>query len=655
MCGIAGILKFDSSVRVNEEHLLEMRDTLRHRGPDGAGMMAAGRIGLAHRRLAIIDVEGGHQPMSSRRRDIWLTYNGELYNYKELRGKLQALGESFDTDSDTEVLLRSYEIFGEDCIDMFDGMFAFAIWDGARERLFMGRDRLGIKPLYYSLTGSELRFASEIKALLVAPAQTHTFNTEVLADFLANRYVAGGETFFTGIHKLLPAHTLTWTAQNGVHIRRFWQPPATKEDTGATTADYVEQIKTTLTDAVKSHLVSDVPVGLFLSGGLDSTVLSSIMAPLVDEPIQTFSVGFSEADANELSYSRMAAVAIGSDHHELEVTPEQFFAALPHLIWHEDEPLAFSSSVPLHLLSKLASDHVKVVLTGEGADELFIGYDYRYRVTAFNQHWGKRFNKVSSPQTRDRIADLIPRLPRGLRRYAERSFLSLGTEPRALFCENFSVFRAQHRTTILNGASSSQGDPYRQILEFFNAAGDDIIQCMSHADLQTYLVELLMKQDQMSMSASLESRVPFLDNHLVELVAAIPARFKQQGWQTKTLLRQAVRDLVPAEILNRKKMGFPVPVSAWLRGPYWPLLEDLVLSGRARDRGLLDADAIYQMAHEHRLGKADHGERLWLLLNLEIWQRIFVDGQHPSEVYSDTRPIHNMVHNAAGSVAAFAG
>lgn len=655
MCGIAGILKFDPSAHVNEDNLLEMRDTLRHRGPDGAGMMAAGRIGLAHRRLAIIDLEGGHQPMCSSRGDSWLTYNGELYNYKELRCKLQELGESFATDSDTEVLLRCYEVFGKECINMFDGMFAFAIWDSKRQCLFMGRDRLGIKPLYYTVSGSELRFASEIKALLVAPVQSHSLNKEVLADFLANRYVAGSETFFTGIHKLLPAHTLTWTPQNGISIKRYWQPPVTKNDPDVTTNDYVNQIRTTLTDSVRRHLVSDVPVGLFLSGGLDSTILSSIMAPMVDEPIKTFSVGFSESAANELDYARMAADAIESDHHELKVTAEQFFAALPHLIWHEDEPLAFSSSVPLHLLSKVASEHVKVVLTGEGADELFIGYDYRYRVTAFNQHWGRRFNKLSSPQTRERIADLIPRLPRGLRRYAERSFLSLGTEPRNLFCENFSVFRAEHRAKVLNGSFADQGDPYRHILDFFYAAGDDIIQCMSHADLQTYLVELLMKQDQMSMSASLESRVPFLDNHLVELVTAIPAHIKQQGWKTKTLLRQAVTDLVPAEIMNRKKMGFPVPVGAWLRGAFWPLLEDLILSERARERNLLDADVVYAMAHEHRQGKADHGERLWLLLNLEIWQRIFVDGEHPSEVYSNTRSVHNMIHKAPGSIAAFAG
>ncbi|MDP2140737.1 MAG: asparagine synthase (glutamine-hydrolyzing) [Gammaproteobacteria bacterium] len=655
MCGIAGILKFDSTEHVHEDVLTGMRDTLRHRGPDGAGNMIDGRIGLAHRRLAIIDIAGGHQPMPNSARDCWITYNGELYNYKTLRMQLEALGRRFESQSDTEVLLCAYEVYGEACVEMLEGMFAFAIWDKRRQQLFMARDRLGIKPLYYSVSESELRFASEIKALLISPTQTHTFNSAVLPDFLANRYLAGSETFFTGIHKLLPAHTMIWTAKDGFQQHHYWQPPLTKEEPNSTAQDYVEQVRTVLSDAVRSHLISDVPVGLFLSGGLDSTALAAIMAPMLDTPIKTFSVGFSEASANELSYARIAAQAVGSEHRDLEVTAEQFFAALPHLIWHEDEPLAFTSSVPLHLLSKLASEHVKVVLTGEGADELFIGYDYRYRMTAFNQRWGKRFNRVSSARARNAIAGIIPHLPYGIRRYAERSFMSLGTEPRKLFCENFSVFRASHRSALLNKSNAETVDPHRRTLDFFTAAGDDIIQCMSHADLQTYLVELLMKQDQMSMSASLESRVPFLDNRLVELVAAIPARFKLQGWETKSLLRDAVRDIVPPAILNRKKMGFPVPISAWLRGPYWPLLDSVVLGHRARARGLFDPDAVYRMAHDHRMGTADHGERLWLLLNLELWQRMFVDGELPADVYSDNPRVRNMVHQSRRSGDLLAG
>ncbi|MDO9318377.1 MAG: asparagine synthase (glutamine-hydrolyzing) [Gammaproteobacteria bacterium] len=659
MCGIAGILKFDAEANVSEGVLVQMRETIRHRGPDGAGTMVQGRIGLAHRRLAIIDIDGGPQPMPNNARDCWITYNGELYNYKTLRAELEAVGCEFNSQSDTEVLLRAYEVYGDLCVEKFEGMFAFAVWDARQKSLFMARDRLGIKPLYYSVSESELRFASEVKALLVEPTQSHTFNAAVLPDFLANRYLAGSETFFTGVHKLLPAHTLRWTAKEGFRQRHYWQPPLTNEDPQGTRADYVEQVRTTLKEAVRSHLISDVPIGLFLSGGLDSTALAAIMAPMLDAPIKTFSVGFSDASANELGYARAAAEAVGAEHRDMEVTAEQFFAALPHLIWHEDEPLAFTSSVPLHLLSKLASEHVKVVLTGEGADELFIGYDYRYRMTAFNQRWGQRFNRVSSARSRALVAEFIPRLPYGIRRYAERSFMSLGTEPRELFCENFSVFRAPHREALLKEKFQHpvdplvdiSVDPHRHTLEFFAAAGDDIVQCMSHADLQTYLVELLMKQDQMSMSASLESRVPFLDNRLVDLVAAIPARFKMQGWETKSLLREAVRDIIPPAILQRRKMGFPVPFGDWLRGPFWNLLESVVLGRRARARRLLDAHAVRQLAYEHRLGKADHGERLWLLLNLEIWQRIFVDGDHPSAVYSDNPHVEELVHHSRRSGA----
>lgn len=649
MCGIAGIIKFDPSAAIDVDLLLRMRDMLIHRGPDGAGLTVHGHVGLAHRRLAIIDLAGGHQPMSNAAVDCWITYNGELYNFKSLRSRLQDLGCQFDSQSDTEVVLRAYEVFGEACVGLLDGMFAFAIWDSRRRKLFMARDRLGIKPLYYSVTDSELRFASEIKSLLIDAVHPHGFNRGVLSDFLANRYLAGSETFFRGIHKLLPGHTLSWSVDHGITTRRYWQPPAAREDATLETADYVAQIRTTLSQAVERHLVSDVPVGLFLSGGLDSTALGALMASMVEAPIETFSVGFSDVASNELPYARIAAQAIGSHHHELEVSSAQFFAALPHLIWYEDEPLAFSSSVPLHLLSKLASQSVKVVLSGEGADELFVGYDYRYRVTALNSRWGQRLHRVSSARGRAAIAQAVTQLPRAVRRFADRSFLALGTEPRDLFCENFSVFRAQHRLALLNGHHPDDADPHRHVLDYFSAAGDDIIQCMSHADLQTYLVELLMKQDQMSMSASIESRVPFLDNQLVDLVAGIPSRFKMPGWQTKVLLRSAIKDIVPAAILQRKKMGFPVPVSRWLRGEYWPLLEDMVLGPRAQSRGLFDMDFVYQLAHEHHRGFADHGERLWLLLNLEIWQRLFVDGESPADVYPN-RLLSARAEKTAGAI-----
>lgn len=636
MCGITGILKFDPRANVEERRLLAMRKSLLHRGPDDAGLMVSGPIGLAHRRLSIIDLAGGHQPMSNPAGDIWITYNGEIYNFRELRESLERQGCTFRTDSDTEVMLRSYEVYGESFVDQLCGMFAFAIWDGPRQRLFLARDRLGIKPLYYSINDTELLFGSEIKALLAGSTRKAAFNRAVLPEFLASRYVAGDETFFKGVRKLMPGHTLTWSLAYGFRYRCYWQPPKVRTDSTKSYQDLVVEVRAGLEDAVKSHLVSDVPVGLFLSGGLDSTALAALMAPKVDGPVQTFSVGFREKAANELDFASLAAKAIGTKHCEVLVSPEQFFAELPKLIWHEDEPIAFTSSVPLHIISRKASEHVKVVLTGEGADELFLGYDYRYRITEQNLRLGTWFGRSTSAGLRAALAKGTQKLPRQLRRYAERSFLALENHPRAMFFENFSVFRGvQRKALLLDPSLETDRDTYHQGLSHYGAGGADALACMSLADMQTYLVELLMKQDQMSMAASLESRVPFLDHRLVEQVAAIPGHLRMHDGVTKSLLRDAVRDIVPPEIMKRRKMGFPVPTGQWLRGTFWWLVEEFVLGHRARMRDHFCTAQLGALAQEHRAGRADHGEQLWLLINLEIWQRIFVDGEDPSMMFAE--------------------
>jgi len=648
MCGIAGILKFDPADSVNEETLLCMRETLWHRGPDGAGLRIDGRVGLAHRRLSIIDLAGGHQPMSNPQGSVWITYNGELYNFRELRTQLEQMGCSFTTQSDTEVLLRAYEVYGESCVDHLRGMFAFAIWNSETQQLFIARDRIGIKPLYYSVTDSELLFGSEIKAILAARKSRAVFNRAVLPEFLASRYVSGSETFFCGIHKLLPAHTLSWTPEKGICERRYWQPPLAQNNSSLSRSDCIELVRNGLNDAVRSHLVSDVPVGLFLSGGIDSTALAALMAPMVNEPIRTFSVGFSEAGANELEYARLAAQAVRSEHHDVLVSPEQFFNTLPAMIWHEDEPIAFTSSIPLNILSRLAREHVKVVLTGEGADELFLGYDYRYRVTYWNRRLGEVYSGLLPARLRELVANCVSDMPRSMRRYAERTFLALDTGPRELFFENFSVFQNSMRQDLLNDPDLLLNrDPYADSLRHYRAAGTQTLQCMSHADMHTYLVELLMKQDQMSMAASIESRVPFLDHRLVEQVASLPMRHKFRGWQTKALFRDAVKDIIPKEILKRRKMGFPVPISAWLRGRFWPMVEEFVLGQRAVARQHFKPGMLKRMALEHRSGNVDHGERLWLLINLEIWQRIFIDGESPADIYTNnTQSLRDTVKQA---------
>ncbi len=626
MCGIVGIVGQNPLERVDEARLKRMRDVLRHRGPDGEGLWAEGPVGLGFRRLAIVDVAGGAQPMANEDESVWIVFNGEIYNHAALRPWLESRGHRYRTRSDTETIVHLYEEEGARCVERLQGMFAFAVWDRARERLLLARDRLGIKPLYYAWTDRELVFASEIKAILAGAAVRPAFNTAILPEFLANRYVAGAETFFRGVRKLLPGRTLTWSRADGLEERRYWRVPTAVDDSG-TLADTAREVRTRLEATVRSHLMSDVPLGLFLSGGIDSSGLAALMAPMAAEPIRTFSVGFADADANELGYARLVARAVGAVHRDVTVSPAEFFGALGPLVWHEDEPIAFPSSVPLYFVSRLAREHVTVVLTGEGADELFLGYN-RYRVTAWNERLGRVYGHLTPSPLRAGVSDGVGRLPFRLRRYAARTFLALEPGPRTLFCENFAVFPVAMQRRLLSDPSHlAARDPYDEALRCFASGAGGQLERMSHADLQTYLVELLMKQDQMSMAASVESRVPFLDHRFVEFATAIPARHKVRGWRTKAVLREALRGLVPREILTRRKMGFPVPVGRWLRGPFWPLVEELVLGPEALARGLFDPAEVRRLAEAHRTGAAEHGDRLWLLINLEVWQRIFLDGE----------------------------
>jgi asparagine synthase (glutamine-hydrolysing) len=627
MCGIVGILKLRPGEGVEEKRLQRMRDTLRHRGPDGEGLHVEGPIGLGHRRLAIVDPKGGAQPMANEDQSVWIACNGEIYNHPELRPGLEAKGHRYRTHSDNETILHLYEEQEDRCVESLRGMFAFALWDRKRSRLMLARDRLGIKPLYYALTEHELIFASEIKAILASGWITPRLNQEILPEFLATRFVAGEETFFRGVRKLLPGRVLMWSPGAGVTQRRWWQLPDPVEPAGTTMRQQAVAVRARLENAVRSHLMSDVPLGLFLSGGLDSTGLAVLMARMTREPIQTFAVGFDDKEANELHFARLAARAAGAVHREMVLGAGDFFADLPGLVWHEDEPIAFESSVPLHAVSRLAAQHVKVVLSGEGADELFLGYN-RYRVTAWNDRLGGIYRRLVPASLRGRMSRTLQRLPRAVRRYAERTFLGLEPGPRALLCDNFAVFSESLQRRLLSARiERAARDPYAEVLRSFEAAGGDTLDRIGRADIQTYLVELLMKQDQMSMAASLESRVPYLDHPLVEQVTALPARFKLRGWRTKAVLRAALKDVVPRPILERRKMGFPVPFGRWIREGWRSVIEEFVLSPRTLHRNLFHPSTLRTMAREHQAGAADHGSRLWLLVNLEIWQRIFLDGE----------------------------
>jgi len=405
-------------------------------------------------------------------------------------------------------------------------------------------------------------------------------------------------------------------------------------------------VRRLLESAVRSHLMSDVPLGVFLSGGLDSSALAAMVAQSVKSRIQTFAVGFADRDANELDYARLVAKWVGAEHREVVVSPSEYFEALPNLVWHEDEPIAFSSSIPLYFVARLAQDHVKVVLTGEGADELFLGYN-RYRATLWNARLGRPYWALMPKTARRGVRHIVAALPQRARRYAGRSFMALEPGVRDLFLQNFAVFpEALQRGILAHPELVDRHDPYADAMRCYDAASGGMLDRMSHADLQTYLVELLMKQDQMSMAASIESRVPFLDDHVVEHVAALPGELKLHGWQTKAVLREAVKDLIPPSILTRKKMGFPVPVGRWLREQFRPIVDEFVLGSRAQARGLFDSAALRRLTDEHRAGWAPHGDRLWLLVNLEIWHRIFCEGERPADIMQAVSPGRVRFHYA---------
>jgi len=638
MCGICGILTPDPSLVPDRGLLERMRDLIAHRGPDGSGLYLGMGAGLAHRRLSIVDLAQGQQPMYSHDRRFVIVYNGEVFNHPALKTELEAAGVRYRTHSDTETVLHLYERLGERAVDRMRGMFALAIWDSLERRLFLARDRYGVKPLYYvHRPDGTLIFGSEIKALLPALGGRPELNREALPDFLANHAPSGEATLFTGIMRLAPGHTLTW--QNGrITIRRYWDLPVAQSSEGPPPGSRAEralvaEFRERFTEAVRLRLMSDVPLGMFLSGWIDSAAITAVMATLVKEPIRTFSVAFAEREANELEYARLVAKAYRTEHRETVVSPAEFFAELPRLVWHEDEPIAHPSSIALYFVSQLAARHVKVVLTGEGSDETLAGYN-RYRVTEYNARLGALYRRCVPGLARRGLSLALESLPTTsrLRQRAARTFLMRGAGLDELYFDNFAVFGRVAQRALLSPELRAQLAPVDPYAAYHRAlarvGGRPLLSQLLYADVKTYLHELLMKQDQMSMAASIESRVPFLDHPLTEWVAALPQTMKLRGTTTKWILRQAMQGRLPAPILARRKMGFPVPVGSWLRGPWRPLLSEYVTGPRARARGFFDATAVERLVSEHVRG-VNHAERLWALLTFEIWARIFLDGESP--------------------------
>ena len=613
--------------------LKSMRDVITHRGPDDEGIFIDEGIGLGHRRLSIVDVASGHQPMTNEDGSLHIIYNGEVYNHADFRETLEARGHVYQTHCDTETILHLYEEYGDSCVEHLRGMFAFAIWDRKKRELCIARDRLGIKPLYYVHTGDgSLYFASEIKALLEARAVKPELNFAAFSDYLANHATSGEDTLFVNVKRLMPGHTLTWR-DGQISLKKYWDVSFAKsvQDGRRSDQDYIAEWSDLFRQSVQLRLMADVPLGMFLSGGIDSSAIAAVMSTLVDEPIKTFSVAFAEGEANELKYARLVSRAFKTDHHEIVISPEQFFDVLPELIWHEDEPLAHPSSVPLYFVSELASRHVKVVLTGEGSDELMAGYA-RYRKTILNLALGERYHRMVPSSIRDLVREQIAGMTGSkLSAKLRRSFLNLSPDIESIYFDNFAVFSRLDQDRLLTSETIDcigGVDPYtgvRRVLSDTDA--ESLLDRLLYADIKTYLHELLMKQDQMSMAASVESRVPFLDHKLVEFTSGLPERLKLNRWTTKYVLRQSMKGVLPEEILTRSKMGFPVPVGAWFRGAYAHVLEEYVLSSRAMDRGIFNQQFVRTLVSQHQRGEANHSERLWSLVNLEMWLRRFIDGE----------------------------
>jgi asparagine synthase (glutamine-hydrolysing) len=626
MCGIAG---FIAPGAAGEAALGRMLDVLAHRGPDDRGCYVDADAAIGMRRLSIIDLAGGHQPMTNEDGSLWIVYNGEIFNHAALRGELLSAGHRFASVCDTETIVHAYEESGAACVEHLRGMFAFVIWDRARRRLFGARDRLGIKPFYYFWDGRLFAFASEIKALLEHPAISARLNEAAIPAHLSFGYTSDDQTLFTGVRKLLPGHTIELDCRGDspvLGIAPYWDPPARGSSEARPEQEWIAECRRRLEETVRMRLMSDVPLGMFLSGGVDSSAIAALASRMVSGPLQTFAVGYDEAAFSELDYARGVARALGTEHREVRLGFAEFFDLLPRLVWHEDEPLAWPSSVSLYCVSRLAARHVKVVLTGEGSDELFGGYE-RYRHHLWNAAWARRYGAIPAA-LRAGLRSAIETsawLPGDLRRKIGHTFLGRGASVESLLFDNFyCAFSASEIETLL----ARCGDPYAAVLAHWNRHPDlDLLSRMLYTDQKTYLVELLMKQDQMSMACSIESRVPFLDHPLVEFAARVPDSLKIRNGEAKYILKRAVEDLLPRQIVYRKKMGFPTPLRPWLRRP-----EAEALFAYLREPGGLLAacvrrEPLERMIAQHRAGALDGTDRLWRLLNLQVWGDLHITGR----------------------------
>ncbi len=639
MCGIAGFVSTTPSPD-GEAVLDRMTRAIAHRGPDDHTSYHDTSAWLGHQRLSIIDLAGGRQPMTSEAKTLWITYNGEIFNHASLRPELERAGHVYASRCDTETIIHAYEEYGPDCVAHFRGMFAFAIWDRARRTLFCARDRLGIKPFYYYSSDRVFAFASEIKALLEHPAISAELEPAVLGEYLAFGYVSEERTLFAGIRKLMPGHHLT-VRMEGERIRldtrQYWDVPVPSHS-GRDDAEWIRECRARLEETVGMRLMSDVPLGMFLSGGVDSSAIAALMKRMVTGRVKTYAVGYREARFSELSYAAEVARHLDTEHREISIGRQDFFDAVPRLVWHEDQPMCWPSSVSLYFVSKLASDEVKVVLTGEGSDELFGGYE-RYAWNLINQRALPAYGALPAGVRAHmrRMVGGSRMLSAGLRRKLGHTVIGRGAALESLYLDNFyCAFSRDEQSALLD---CPEGAVYGNFLRYFNARPDSSpLTRMLYADQKTYLVELLKKQDRMSMACSIESRVPFLDHPFVEFAAQVPDGLKIRGRTQKYILKKAVEDLLPEQIVHRKKMGFPTPLRQWLLEPEAEAIFAAIRDPNGFLASCLNLRQIETLLEEHKAERHDATDRIWRLLNLQVWGDLFITGKRDQLEMLGTEP-----------------
>lgn len=611
MCGICGVFR-RSGGAVDPDVLIGMRDVMRHRGPDDDGQFVEDPIGLGFRRLSIIDLATGNQPIRNEDGTVVLVFNGEIYNYKPLRKKLRDAGHRFSSETDSEVIVHLYEQHGESFVEKLNGMFAIAIWDRVRKKLVLARDRTGEKPLYYRQSRHDFYFASEMKAFLKVPGLHIALRDDVLPAYLSFGNVDGPDTLIKDTYEIPPGH-IAVVDQEGFKVQQYWDVRY-HTDSSRSEESFTKNLKELLEESVSMRLMSDVPLGAFLSGGIDSSLIVALMSRIMDEPVKTFCVGFDIPNYSELEYSRRVALLLKTDHHELSISREDFFGTLRRLIYFQDEPIVHPAAIPLNFLATFAKQEgVTVLLSGEGGDELFAGYgsyasllrDLRRRAVLPNFLW--HFGSKLAPY-------------KGLRKY-RNIFERYGQPLENLILSAHSSLSMQELSELIRSNDHSLG----YFMEAVCKESDSPLQRILYAHLKTRLVSLLMKQDKMTMAASLEVRVPFLDHRIVELAATMDDNLKLRNGEGKYILKKVAESVLPGDIVRRRKMGFPVPLSMWFRER-----EDctkILCEKRTADRGLFDPQFVQNIIHEHRQGHHDYSYVIWLLINLEHWIRIFVEGE----------------------------